>query len=1059
MTNSTLSDLTPHQQRFVQAYLGDAHGDTTEAARQAGYSGSDATLERTGASNLEKSKIRDVIEALSKSAPQSPPSPAPSPGLEMTRPEPPPEAVVEVVPGPNALTVLQPPATDFGVETTEVRTSSLSDGMQMLWRHVSQSDGVAGATVLRQEARALDYRPRRWYRHYDLLRRQLLFAEADMQRSAARVEAAAQDPLDVEGESGALTARHNLIASLRWRDALRDERDELIREIASEGYELRTTPDPIIQEAHGYDFHLVGPSPYPPIDLGQDASWTERADALDAHVREELSEVELARFREVRAALDTPETAPHLASEAERREKALETARRKVDSARASVDSHAASAAEWSQAVSYLEGLRPLLQNPAPNLPAIQDRLRTTITGNARWFGRTSQHQAGSDGHLTLLLGQMGSSGYTHRIGRFGFNSYLRSGGASNGNPGQILIYFEVGSTSIWCCYFFWDGWQDAAAAYASNNTTAKSCSTWIEEAIGHCARQRDTAIAARTQAETSLATSEEEVASASAAVDQLAEEARRTFLDRYNRPPRAPVDPSQDPLQTFLSGFEDAREVVRFRAEPDGYYGPRGERLSEWLASSEPRHDQPVALLPTLDEAGLVAREIVQALASPRPGGRTLSSPTVRFVETHQIRSRWKGYCLGPLAQTVNLFPGESRELVVETTVKTERTSTIAREGEQSTNRTTSTSFEENLEDQIEESRKTAAERKQHDAASSKASASSSQTHEHRVDASVEYSGFVTASAKYGYVGKSSRQQALEEALSTERTASSSESREGSRKNLARSVEKAARATSSDNRISVSFSESWSETSTAMNRTVVRVDNPNLGRTVNYNFFQLQNSYEVSIDLVDVKIVVGNGVETAEGTGIEDVRVIELEEFARVIDLWDSSDPRTIALATHVARQSIRRYGTGARGALDGVGVLDLGETDATTLEAVMTDRPVSDETIAELRTSLQHLSRQVFAFREAPLVETRRFAVNVPAYYLEAEVGARPATEGYLEERRDIETDRQRALVAHQVAQTAAGVFHSPYVSASTVSPSRHNGVGNGVYASAASIPASEG
>ena len=57
--------LTVKQQRFVDAYDGNA----TEAARIAGYKGSDRTLTQVGAENLAKHYIADAIQKrLTKSA-------------------------------------------------------------------------------------------------------------------------------------------------------------------------------------------------------------------------------------------------------------------------------------------------------------------------------------------------------------------------------------------------------------------------------------------------------------------------------------------------------------------------------------------------------------------------------------------------------------------------------------------------------------------------------------------------------------------------------------------------------------------------------------------------------------------------------------------------------------------------------------------------------------------------------------------------------------------------------------------------------------------------------
>ena len=51
--------MTPRQKKFVELYLGNA----TEAARRAGYKGSDATLAQTGAQLLRKPEIRSAIDA------------------------------------------------------------------------------------------------------------------------------------------------------------------------------------------------------------------------------------------------------------------------------------------------------------------------------------------------------------------------------------------------------------------------------------------------------------------------------------------------------------------------------------------------------------------------------------------------------------------------------------------------------------------------------------------------------------------------------------------------------------------------------------------------------------------------------------------------------------------------------------------------------------------------------------------------------------------------------------------------------------------------------------
>lgn len=54
-------DLTEKQQRFVEAYVGDAEGNATTAARIAGYSGNDNSLGVTGSRLLADERIRQEI--------------------------------------------------------------------------------------------------------------------------------------------------------------------------------------------------------------------------------------------------------------------------------------------------------------------------------------------------------------------------------------------------------------------------------------------------------------------------------------------------------------------------------------------------------------------------------------------------------------------------------------------------------------------------------------------------------------------------------------------------------------------------------------------------------------------------------------------------------------------------------------------------------------------------------------------------------------------------------------------------------------------------------------
>lgn len=54
--------LTAKQQLFCEFYVGEAHGNATEAARLSGYAGSNETLRAVGAENLAKPHIAQLCK-------------------------------------------------------------------------------------------------------------------------------------------------------------------------------------------------------------------------------------------------------------------------------------------------------------------------------------------------------------------------------------------------------------------------------------------------------------------------------------------------------------------------------------------------------------------------------------------------------------------------------------------------------------------------------------------------------------------------------------------------------------------------------------------------------------------------------------------------------------------------------------------------------------------------------------------------------------------------------------------------------------------------------------
>jgi len=64
-----MAKLTEKQRKFVEAFMGPAKGNATEAARIAGYSGNDATLRNAGSRLLTNANISEAIKERQESDP------------------------------------------------------------------------------------------------------------------------------------------------------------------------------------------------------------------------------------------------------------------------------------------------------------------------------------------------------------------------------------------------------------------------------------------------------------------------------------------------------------------------------------------------------------------------------------------------------------------------------------------------------------------------------------------------------------------------------------------------------------------------------------------------------------------------------------------------------------------------------------------------------------------------------------------------------------------------------------------------------------------------------
>lgn len=546
----------------------------------------------------------------------------------------------------------------------------------------------------------------------------------------------------------------------------------------------------------------------------------------------------------------------------------------------------------------------------------------------------------------------------------------------------------------------------------------------------------------------------------------------RAKFIEKWNDPATnktAPTlshvhHPDDDPLAEFLASTSGHNaehpnpvETYFFTPTPDGFYNQNGLSLQEFMnnRSASAIDADVICVFPVFDSMGRLSNEMIKSVRNPQKPSlnNTPSLPTIQFVESYRMEVGWLGYGLGELSHSFNLFPGEAKELVVEKSTKLSTKLSQTSTSEESVSTHVTSSFEDNLKNEFSVGEKAAQDistaskndasksGSTEDASSSESSSSSAASIQANVSGGIfgfnaSVSGGSNSNSSSRNTTSSKRNSAFAASQSAEEKRASNQSKDVLAKNVSNVVRKVASDTSQNNKLSFTAVSSREYEESATNRETIKLQNPNVGKTVNYNFFQLQNQFGITVKLVDVQIVIDSGVEMVKGTDINDVRVHSLEEFGKIFANSDGSD-RAAALAAIVTRQVMKHYGNFLPGVTSGSGTIGIREgftIDKNSIEVLnfsSEEKSTENSTdtaktrIDRIKTALSYLKSVPFQFYEKTLSEETTVSVNCAAYHVEAQLGFLPATEAYLENRREIETDKQRALVEHVKAQTKAGVF----------------------------------
>jgi len=415
--------------------------------------------------------------------------------------------------------------------------------------------------------------------------------------------------------------------------------------------------------------------------------------------------------------------------------------------------------------------------------------------------------------------------------------------------------------------------------------------------------------------------------------------QARAQFIAEWNDPKNydakvteSRIDEKADSVKDFYAQASKAfghRNIHRFELRGGDFYTENGLPLQEFMSLPATALQKKAAIIPYLDEAGKPSTELFWGVLSPQPASRVFPPklPVAKIVETNLLEISWERYVLSELTESVNLFPGEKKQITVEKQTKLTRTVNQSRKESQEEQRRLTSSFEENLRSELStqlnisnsEQQTNKSQQTQSGKEQSGSQNSSTQENENVKSGSANaslFKGAFSAEGKASSTSKSSKtasqtqskEAAYQLGQSNEGQTLNKTTRDITSKNLKNTIDKVSSETSSNNKLEISSSSSEQYEESNSNKESMQIENPNLGCTVNYNFYQLQNVYVLRPHLKDTKIVLDTGILMVEGVDVTAKVVCELEEFNKLFKLLPRSDVATV-LCAFIARRVLKNY------------------------------------------------------------------------------------------------------------------------------------------------------
>ncbi|MEH6523593.1 hypothetical protein [Sulfitobacter sp.] len=333
-------------------------------------------------------------------------------------------------------------------------------------------------------------------------------------------------------------------------------------------------------------------------------------------------------------------------------------------------------------------------------------------------------------------------------------------------------------------------------------------------------------------------------------------------------------VESTDSMVSDFIRDNLAGRNAIILQNADEGLEATDGRSLASIMAQCEldaAYQDNCVLLMPVYNQS-LFGEDIIvgyHVIERPNRGRRLVSLPEFFFEEQVSYKLRWLGLELGELVSSINLLPGEVRDITLKTKRSSLRESEVKSTQTYETDATTSLDTVTSIENEFQREN------------------TSEKTKSWSVKASGSYGGFSGGASSSG----SSKQTARQFAKSLNKLTTQAISK----------MRKKARSEVVARELTREEVESTSSSSG-------HIANPNVGRTLNVNFFTINNVFASSTYMDDIGFTYISPFELIDGTDIREVRSYSKEDLSEFLDTVLEDVTRMLMMGQRFANGGLGR-------------------------------------------------------------------------------------------------------------------------------------------------------